>query len=87
MRHLILVPLLLLIAGCPSNPVIETKNVEVKIPVPVKCKITPPEKPESLLGRIKMDDDIHTMVKIILAEIESRKAYEKKLEAATKECQ
>lgn len=85
MKYVIIFSIFL--TGCVCNPVLESKTVEVKVPVPVPCKIQPVDKPQSLLGTLKKEDDIHTKTKVILAEIEAKKAYEAQLEAAIKECQ
>lgn len=73
----------LLIAGCAC----QEKIVEVKVPVPVPCKVTSPERPVMPLEQAKKDEsDIFVIVKKALAEIEFRQGYETKLEAAIQEC-
>jgi hypothetical protein len=79
--------MLALLAGCNTLPVAGSKTIEVKVPVPVPCRISPVDKPQSPLGSLKREDDIHTKTKAILAQIELDKAYQVELEAAQKGCQ
>lgn len=75
-------------AGCATTePTIKTQVVIQKVPVPVPCKITPPEKPVMLVDDLKKETPLFDKVQAGLAELERREAYEKKLEAAIKECQ
>lgn len=78
---------LLFLVGCTADPIIESKTVEVKIPIPVPCKIKPVERPQSPLDSLKKEDDLHTKAKAILAQIELDRGYQTELEAAIKECQ
>lgn len=84
--YLVLAILLLpLIGGClaTTGPAIVDHNVMVQIP----CNVTLPEKPVySLTDTGTVQDSIFDKTKKSLAEIEERKAYEAKLEAAAKSC-
>lgn len=78
----------LALAGCVSNPpIIKTVETIVEVPIPTPCNIKPVDKPDMPVDRLKKEDDLDTKVAAVLAEIERRKAYEKELEAAVKECQ
>lgn len=60
---------------------------EVKVPVPVPCKIVSPEKPVYPLQEAKKNEsNIFNITQKALAEIELRQGYETKLEAAITEC-
>lgn len=77
---------ILLLSGCdtiPRQPTIIT----VEVPVPVPCNIKAPEVPSWPLQTAPKDEkNIYVNVKKALAEIELRKGYEGKLEAAIKKC-
>lgn len=76
------------LAGCPATaPTLKPEIVIQKVPVPVPCKITPPEKPVMPVDDLKKEAPLFDKVQAGLAELERREAYEKKLEAAIKECQ
>lgn len=73
------------IAACASNPEIITKEVKVLVSVP--CHVEVPYKPVMPLDSLQAsEDDIFRIVKNSLAEIELRKGYELKLEAAVESC-
>jgi hypothetical protein len=76
-----------LLYGCDTPPIIKTIPIEVKVPVPVPCKISPVARPMMPVDELKKEDNLHTKTKSALAELELREAYEKQLEAAIKECQ
>lgn len=78
MRLLVLPPIFLALAGCTT-----TKVVEVKVPVPVPC-VT--EKVEEPVYPVATGSTLFERVKVLLAEIEMRKAYELKLKAAVAGC-
>ena len=87
MKFLFVLILPLLTIGCTPKTIIKTEIVEVKVPVSVPCKITPPKRPLMPVDALKKEDDLHTKVKVALAELEIREAYEKTLESSIKECQ
>lgn len=86
MKTILLVSLLVLsLSGCGLfQPRVEIR--EVKVPVPVPCKIIEPEKPVMPFQESDPDENIFVKMKKALAEIELRQGYEVKLEAAIKEC-
>lgn len=61
--------------------------VEVKVPVPVYCKIDKVAKPVLPLQELyPEEEDIFRIVQSALAEIELRQGYETKLEASITAC-
>lgn len=73
------------LAGCASTePIIRTEKVEVI--VPVRCKVTFPDKPRKHLSEVKLDDSVLVKGNAALAELKEREGYEQKLEAALKAC-
>lgn len=85
-KYITLLPLLFLV-GCKTLTVIDSRTVEVKVPIAISCKSEPIYQPPTLFGTLRKEDDIHTKTKIILAELENKIAYEKQLEASIKGCQ
>lgn len=89
MKALLFVLIFLSVSGCGSNQVetlVQTKYVEVEVPVMVPCRITPVEKPVDLVAGLKKEDDIYYKVKILLADLQLRHGYEPKLETAITSC-
>ena len=71
--------------GCAFDKEFVVQRVE--IPIPIRCKIISPGKPVMPLQEAKKDEaNIFVIQQKSLAEIELRKAYELKLEAAIQEC-
>ena len=82
MRNLLF---LLLLSGCQSLGQVVTQ--EVKIPVPVPCKIVPPAKPAMPLQEAEATEgNIFVILQLALAEIELRQGYETELEVAITTC-
>lgn len=79
MRLLVLPPIFLALAACSTT----TKTVEVKVPVPVPCVVENVEEP---VYPVATGQTLFERVKVLLAEIEMRKAYELKLKAAVAGC-
>ena len=79
-----LLPLILALSvcGCTCMP----KTIEVKVPTPVPCIDTVPEKPNMPLQAADPKEDIFSHSKKAIAEIEVRKGYEKELEAVISAC-
>lgn len=75
------------LTACASDPIIKTVIKTVEVPVPVPCKIKPVDKPDMPVDRVGREDELDVKTAAALAEIERRKAYEKELEAAIKDCQ
>jgi hypothetical protein len=85
MTYVILI-LCLLITGCETAP-IKTEDRIVKVVVKEKCSPQKVNKPDFPAAGLKKEDALDTKVATVLADIERRKAYEKELEAAAKECE
>ena len=95
-RKFAILPLVILLAGglawCVTTGArtVATDVQVIEKPVPVPCKIVWPEKPiphvelVQLTGEAKRD--LVLVERAMEAELESRIAYEKLLEAAAKEC-
>jgi hypothetical protein len=75
----------LVFTGCACHP--REVQVRVEVPIPVPCKVAPIEKPIFLLQEAKQEESFGTKLKKALSEIETRKGYETKLEAAVRSCQ
>ena len=85
MNKIILAVPAFFLCGClaTTGPAIVDHNVQVQVP----CNVTMPDKPSFPLtdsGDVK--DDIFVKSKKALAEIDARKGYEVKLEAAAQSC-
>lgn len=75
------------LTACASGPQpIKTVDHVVEVPVSTPCKIRQVDKPYLLFDYIKKENDIYTKAESAMADLERRKAYEKELEAAIKEC-
>lgn len=59
---------------------------QVKVPIPIECRVDKPERPQMPTELLASDADIAAIVKAALAEIERREGYEIKLEAALATC-
>lgn len=81
-----LLVVLLFLAGCQTAP-IKTEDRIVKTVVKEKCSPKKIDKPDFPASRLKKEDTIDVKTASILADIERRKAYEKELVAAAKECE
>ena len=77
--------LVLMLAGCATQPT--PAVVKVDVPVPVKCTITPPEKPDYAVDSLPIGADIWDKMAALRADRITRQAYEKELEAAIQSCQ
>lgn len=85
LRFIIIALGLLVLMGCDGFR--RDHVVEVKVPVPVPCKVAPIEKPAFPLQEAQTSEGFGVKLKKALAEIELRKAYETKLESAVESCQ
>lgn len=70
------------LAGCAGNPVITT----VKVPVPVACLETVPDRPAMPTEEFKAKPTLDQFTKAAQAEIERREGYEKKMRVALEAC-
>ena len=85
MKPLISLFLALLVVGCSCKPVYIDREVKVAVPVP--CRVAPIDKPVMPLQEAKTSEEFGVKLKKALAEIELRKGYETKLEAGVRSCQ
>ena len=69
------------LAGCGT-----ARTVQVKVPVPVECRVQTPARPAMPLDALRPPYDVDTWVAHAIAEGEVREAYEKELAAALGEC-
>ncbi len=70
----------LLLAGCSTCEA-------VRVPVPVPCKVTPPQRPSMPTEALAADTSLDDFVAAAAAEIERREGYELQLRAALQACQ
>lgn len=85
MKSAILLAVLLL-TGC-AGLMPAPKVVEVKVPVQVQCKVTPPERPLFAVDGLPVGSGIWEQMKALRAERQQRIGYEVELEAVVKACQ
>lgn len=77
----------LALAGCATDTVLVREPVEVKVVVKVPCLDKPVEKPEFALDLEDLrSKDLYTKGAAMIKEIEQRRDYEKKMEAAMQTC-
>lgn len=79
--------LCLLLAGCASAPQVIEKPVEVKVPVPVDCKVPDVPVPAWPLAAVPPSASDFDFYKAALAEVRLREGYEARLLAALGACQ
>ena len=77
-----LVLMSLITAGCASRPSV----VEIRVPVPIECRVDRPQRPAMPTDSLKRSDPLDRKVKALLAEIETREGYEIQLVAALELC-
>lgn len=82
MKQYLVSTILLLLVGCGGNQSIR----EVPVPVIVPCVTSIPEEPTFPLQEANASEDLFTLVKKSLSEIELRKGYELKLKSALTAC-
>ena len=91
LRYAIAILLLLLIlfsvSGCQTEPVKQiVQTVVVEKPVQVRCQVPAIERPVWETERANVADPV-TVSRAIRAELEQRRGYETRLEAAAKSCE
>lgn len=86
-RSLLAVIVVCALSACASDPQTIIKTVEVKVPVPVPCRVDSVEKPAFALDSGDIKDPFYNKGARALAEIRQRQAYEARLEAAIRGCQ
>lgn len=69
-----------LMAGCSTCE-------PVRVPVPVPCTVTPPQRPQMPTEALAADTSLDDFVAAAAAEIERREGYEVQLRAALQACQ
>ena len=72
------------LAGCAG---MAPKAQEVKVPVPVPCKVEAPVPPAFAVDGLPIGSGIWEQMKALRAERKQRQAYEAELEAAVRACQ
>lgn len=83
MKSVIFTVALLILTGCGT---IRTELKPVKVPVPVKCQQTEPERPVMPTEFLSSNDSQDAKVAAVLAEIDIREGYEDKLRTALRAC-
>ena len=69
----------LALAGCATEPRVEIQTV--KVPVPVECRESTPDRPSMPTEALADDADPFDLLRASLAEIDRREGYEVKLVA------
>lgn len=82
----LLCPLLLALAGCASKPQIVVRTERVEVPVQVPCRAPEIERPQWAVDALPDGAGVFARVKAMAVEIEQRRAYEARLEAAIGAC-
>jgi hypothetical protein len=73
------------LAGCASTKKI-AEPVEVKVPVPVPCKVPDIQRPVFAVESLDVNADIWDMMSALRAERHQRRGYEMQLEASINAC-
>lgn len=76
----------LALTACATKPEIRYVPQEVKVPVPVKCKVPDVTKPTYDFNNAKKDGSLYTNLGLLAAENDHLSAYTIKLEAALAAC-
>lgn len=84
MRKSLFLAFAILLAGCATKERIVVQRVSVVIPM--ECQEKAPEPPVMPTEQLRSGDDIYSVTKAALAEIDIRIAYEKRLNAALNAC-
>lgn len=84
MNRLTIILTLLLVSACAGQPVYTPTTVN--IPIPVACDVEIPTEPVSNVEQLKPDATLLERVKAVVADLETRKAYDEQLVAALKAC-
>ncbi|MCS4508876.1 hypothetical protein [Xylophilus ampelinus] len=69
------------LAGCGT-----ARTVQVKVPVPVECRVQTPARPAMPLDALRPPYDVDTWVAHAIAEVDLRQAYEQELVVALSSC-
>jgi len=88
-RYLLIVflPLILAIGGCGIDPIKVTGTQTVDVPIPVRCKVVTPNRPELVFQtQASVSDTQFQKTQLLAAENEALQAYSDKLVAALNVC-
>ncbi len=85
----IIVGMLVALAGCGTQPVVEPEPrvVRVEVPVQVPCRVKAPATPAWAADGLRREDSLELKVRALLAERRQRIGYERVLVAAVAGCQ
>ena len=81
MKALIVIAAATALAGCST-----ARTVQVKVPVPVECRVQTPARPAMPLDALRPPYDLDIWVAHAIAELNMRKAYQAELEVALHQC-
>lgn len=87
MKAVAILVVCLFLAGCDfcaKDPIVQTR--EVKVPVPVKCTIKYPPSPEEPFAELDMGAPLNRKIVASLKELENYRWYSKELKAALSAC-
>lgn len=70
------------LAGCATR----TEYVEVRVPVPIECRVAKPVRPAMPTDTIQRADPLDRKIKAAIAELEIREGYEIELRTALDVC-
>lgn len=85
----IIVVMLVALAGCAGQPVVEPEPrvVRVEVPVQVPCRVKEPAVPAWAADGLRREDALEVKVRALLAERRQAKGYITELQAAITSCQ
>ncbi|WP_347884108.1 hypothetical protein [Pseudomonas aestiva] len=85
----IMVGVLVALAGCGAQPVVEPEPrvVRVEVPVQVPCRVKEPAVPAWAADGLRREDSLEVKVRALLAERRQAKGYIRELQAAGVACQ
>jgi len=85
----IMVGVLVSLAGCGAQPVVEPEPrvVRVEVPVQVPCRVKTPVVPAWAADGLRREDSLEVKVRALLAERRQRIGYEREVVAAAQACQ
>lgn len=82
----LLFPLVIVLSGCASTPQIVVRTERVEVPVQVPCRTPAVERPKWAVDALPAGAGLFDRVRAMAVELEQRRAYEARLEAATSAC-
>lgn len=75
------------VTGCASAPPLPGQPAEVRVEVPVPCRITPPHRPAFAVDSLPLGSGLWDQMAALRAERKQRQGYEGELESAISTCQ